>query len=127
MGRHDRRRYPDSGGQRSRFAVAGLAGRPVPIPALGGTGRRAALGVHQLWRDSGYAVGALIGGVTAALASLDATTGAAAVLTAASGLLAWAFMTETHPRLPGHHCTRNPGQCAGGHLRAGESFWSPFH
>lgn len=54
--------------------------------------------VTMLWRDSGYAIGALIGGVTAALASLDAATGVAAVLTAASGLLAWAFMTGTHPR-----------------------------
>jgi MFS family permease len=60
--------------------------------------RASALGVYRFWRDAGYAVGALIGGVTAALASLDAAIGVAAVLTAASGLLAWAFMTETHPR-----------------------------
>jgi MFS family permease len=59
--------------------------------------RASALGVYRLWRDSGYAVGALIGGITAALASLDAAVGVAAVLTAASGLFAWAFMTETHP------------------------------
>lgn len=58
------------------------------------TGRRWA----RLWRDSGYAVGALISGITAALASLDAAIGVAAILTAASGLLAWACMTETHPR-----------------------------
>jgi len=60
--------------------------------------RASALGVYRFWRDAGYAVGALIGGVTAALASLDAAIGVAAVLTAASGLVAWAFMTETHPR-----------------------------
>jgi MFS family permease len=60
--------------------------------------RASALGVYRLWRDSGYAIGALIGGITAALASLDAAIGVAAILTAASGLLAWAFMTETHPR-----------------------------
>jgi predicted MFS family arabinose efflux permease len=47
---------------------------------------------------AGYAVGALIGGITAALASLDAAVLVAAVLTAASGLFAWAFMRETHPR-----------------------------
>jgi MFS family permease len=63
--------------------------------------RAPALGVYRLWRDSGYAIGALIGGITAALASLDAAIGVAAVLTAASGLLAWAFMTETHPRHAG--------------------------
>ena len=55
--------------------------------------RAPALGVYRFWRDAGYAIGALIGGVTAALASLDAAIGVAAVLTAASGLLAWAFMT----------------------------------
>jgi len=60
--------------------------------------RAAALGIYRFWRDAGYAIGALIGGVTAALASLDAAIGVAAVLTTASGLFAWAFMRETHPR-----------------------------
>ncbi|MGH3201968.1 MAG: MFS transporter [Streptosporangiaceae bacterium] len=59
--------------------------------------RSAALGIYRLWRDAGYAIGALIGGITAALASLDTAIGVAAVLTAASGLLSWAFMTETRP------------------------------
>jgi MFS family permease len=59
--------------------------------------RASALGVYRLWRDAGYAVGALIGGATAALASLDAAIGVAAVLTAASGGIAWACMTETRP------------------------------
>jgi MFS family permease len=62
--------------------------------------RAAALGVYRFWRDSGYAIGALIGGITAAIASLDAAVTVAAVLTAISGLLAWAFMRETHPRQP---------------------------
>jgi MFS family permease len=60
--------------------------------------RAAALGVYRFWRDAGYAIGALIGGITAALASLDAAVVVAAVLTAISGFLAWAFMRETHPR-----------------------------
>jgi MFS family permease len=60
--------------------------------------RAAALGVYRFWRDSGYAIGALIGGITAALASLDAAITVAAILTAISGLLAWASMDETHPR-----------------------------
>ncbi len=59
--------------------------------------RASALGSYRLWRGAGYAIGALIGGVTATLASLDAAIGVAAVLTAASGLFAWAFMRETHP------------------------------
>ena len=57
----------------------------------------AELGIYRFWRDAGYAIGALIGGITAALASLDAAILVAAILTAASGLLAWAFMEETHP------------------------------
>jgi MFS family permease len=60
--------------------------------------RAAALGVYRFWRDSGYAIGALIGGITAAVASLNAAVTVAAVLTAISGLLAWVFMNETHPR-----------------------------
>ena len=60
--------------------------------------RAQALGIYRFWRDAGYAIGALIGGVTAALASLDTAIGVAAILTTASGLLAWAFMRETHPR-----------------------------
>jgi MFS family permease len=60
--------------------------------------RAAALGIYRFWRDSGYAIGALIGGITAILASLDAAITVAAVLTAVSGLLVWVFMEETHPR-----------------------------
>jgi MFS family permease len=63
--------------------------------------RAGALGIYRFWRDSGYAIGALIGGVTAALASLDAAILVATVLTAASGLVAWVFMQETHPQLAG--------------------------
>jgi MFS family permease len=96
----------------SRALAAGLAGAfllgvgtslvyPTLLAAVSDAAhpawRAPALGVYRLWRDSGYAIGALIGGVTAALASLDAAIGVAAVLTAASGLLAWACMTETHP------------------------------
>ena len=59
--------------------------------------RAGALGIYRFWRDAGYAIGALIGGITAALASLDAAILVATILTAASGLLAWAVMDETHP------------------------------
>jgi predicted MFS family arabinose efflux permease len=62
--------------------------------------RAAALGVYRFWRDSGYAIGALIGGITAVLASLDTAVAVAAVLTTISGILAWAFMRETDPRQP---------------------------
>ncbi|GAA2897031.1 MFS transporter [Pseudonocardia halophobica] len=48
--------------------------------------RAAALGGYRFWRDIGYAVGALVGGVTAALASLEAAVLVAAGLTAASAV-----------------------------------------
>lgn len=50
------------------------------------TARAAALGGYRFWRDVGYAVGALVGGVTAALASLEAAVLVAAALTAASAV-----------------------------------------
>jgi MFS family permease len=55
-----------------------------------------ALGTYRFWRDIGYAAGALVAGVLADTLGLDATVIAAAVLTAASGLLAGAWITE-HP------------------------------
>jgi MFS family permease len=64
------------------------------------TWRADALGVYRFWRDSGYALGALTGGITAALASLNTAIIAAAILTAISGLLAAGLMTETHPSGP---------------------------
>jgi MFS family permease len=56
-----------------------------------------ALGVYRFWRDSGYAIGALAGGIIAAVASLDTAIAAAAIITAASGLLAAALMHEPRP------------------------------
>jgi MFS family permease len=60
------------------------------------TWRASALGTYRFWRDLGYATGALIAGVLADLLNLNATVIAAAVLTAASGLLAARWITE-HP------------------------------
>ncbi|WP_427164731.1 MFS transporter [Streptomyces sp. C1-1] len=59
--------------------------------------RRAnALGTYRFWRDIGYAAGALVAGVLADSFGLNATVVAAAVLTAASGLLAAGWITERH-------------------------------
>lgn len=60
--------------------------------------RARAVGVYRLWRDGGFAVGALLAGVIADLAGVRAPVAVVAGLTAASGLLAWARMYETHPR-----------------------------
>jgi MFS family permease len=59
--------------------------------------RSVALGVYRFWRDTGYAAGALIGGLVAAFASLEAAILVAAALTAASGIACQLLMTETHP------------------------------
>ena len=59
--------------------------------------RARAVGVYRLWRDSGYAVGAIVGGIAADLWGLRAAIWAAAAITVASGLAVAARMYETHP------------------------------
>ncbi|MFD1932432.1 MFS transporter [Nonomuraea mangrovi] len=59
--------------------------------------RARAVGVYRLWRDGGFAVGALLAGAIAGMWGPDAAVWAVAALTAASGLLVAARMYETHP------------------------------
>jgi MFS family permease len=59
--------------------------------------RATAVGVYRLWRDAGFAVGALLAGLVADLAGLDAAVWVIAALTAASGLVVAVRMYETHP------------------------------
>jgi len=59
--------------------------------------RASAVGVYRLWRDLGYAVGALLAGVTADAFGLEAAVWAVAALTLASGLVSAVRMTETLP------------------------------
>ena len=47
--------------------------------------RARAVGVYRLWRDSGYAAGAIVGGITADLWGLRAAIWAAAAITVACG------------------------------------------
>ncbi|MEV8516947.1 MFS transporter [Dactylosporangium sp. NPDC051484] len=56
--------------------------------------RANALGTYRFWRDIGYAAGALVAGVLADALNLNATVIAAAVLTAASGLLAARWISD---------------------------------
>ncbi|MDQ0939331.1 MFS transporter [Streptomyces sp. V1I1] len=60
--------------------------------------RARAVGVYRLWRDGGFAVGALLAGALADIYSLTTAIWAIAALTAASGLLVAVRMYETHPR-----------------------------
>jgi MFS family permease len=58
--------------------------------------RARAVGVYRLWRDGGFAAGALLAGVLADAYGIRAATAAIAALTAGSGLLVLVRMYETH-------------------------------
>jgi MFS family permease len=57
--------------------------------------RGRAVGVYRLWRDGGYAVGALVGGIVADLWGLRAAVWVAAALTAGSAAVVAVRMYET--------------------------------
>ncbi len=61
--------------------------------------RARAVGVYRLWRDGGFAAGALLAGVLADAYGIRAATAVVAALTAASGMVVAARMYETHPRI----------------------------
>ena len=58
--------------------------------------RATSVGVYRLWRDGGFAVGALFAGVVADRLGLAAAIWAVAALTAASGCVVAVRMYETH-------------------------------
>lgn len=60
--------------------------------------RARAVGVYRLWRDGGYAVGAVVGGVAADLWGLRAAVWTAAAITAVSAGVVLVRMYETHHR-----------------------------
>jgi MFS family permease len=60
--------------------------------------RARAVGVYRLWRDLGFAVGALLTGLLADAFGVREAILAIAGLTAASGIVVSARMYETHPR-----------------------------
>jgi MFS family permease len=77
---------------------------PTLLAAIGDVAhpswRASSVGVYRLWRDAGYAFGAVIAGVTADAMGLTGAMWVVAALTFASGLLAAFRMTETlrtHP------------------------------
>jgi MFS family permease len=59
--------------------------------------RARAVGVYRLWRDGGFAVGALLAGALADAYGLTTAIWTVAGLTAAAGLLVAVRMYETHP------------------------------
>lgn len=60
--------------------------------------RASAVGVYRLWRDLGYALGALLAGATADALGLPAAMWLVAALTFASGVVVALRMSETLPR-----------------------------
>jgi MFS family permease len=74
---------------------------PTLLAAIGDVAhpqwRAESVGTYRLWRDLGYVIGALIAGVSADLLGLEGGLWVVAALTAVSGLVAAARMTETHP------------------------------
>jgi MFS family permease len=60
--------------------------------------RASAVGVYRLWRDAGFAVGALLAGLIADSLGMPAAIWTVAALTGASGLVVLMRMYETHPR-----------------------------
>ena len=60
--------------------------------------RASAVGVYRLWRDSGYAIGALLAGVLADLFGVPWAIGVIGVLTFLSGVVVKFVMSETLPR-----------------------------
>jgi MFS family permease len=61
--------------------------------------RARSVGIYRLWRDGGFAVGAILAGIVADLASIEAAIWAVAALTAASGVAVIARMYETNPAM----------------------------
>ena len=73
---------------------------PTLLAAIGDVAhpawRASAVGVYRLWRDAGYAVGAVLAGVLADAFGATTAVWAIAALTAASGLFVALRMYETH-------------------------------
>jgi MFS family permease len=59
--------------------------------------RASAIGVYRLWRDLGFAAGALVAGIAADAAGMPAAIWLVALLTAASGLVVAGLLVETRP------------------------------
>lgn len=75
---------------------------PTLLAAIGDVAhpswRASAVGVYRLWRDLGYALGAVIAGLVADLFGLSEAALVVAILTFASGLLVAVRMSETLKR-----------------------------
>jgi MFS family permease len=75
---------------------------PTLLAAIGDVAhpawRARSVGVYRLWRDGGFAVGAILAGVLADIFGVTTAIWAVAALTGLSGLVVALRMYETHPR-----------------------------
>jgi MFS family permease len=75
---------------------------PTLLAAIGDVAhaswRASAVGVYRLWRDLGYAIGALLAGIVADRVGLGAAIWLVAAVTAGSGLIVVVRMSETLKR-----------------------------
>jgi MFS family permease len=73
---------------------------PTLLAAIGDVAhpawRASSVGVYRLWRDGGFAIGALTAGIVADLLGIDAAIWTVAALTALSGVIVVVRMYETH-------------------------------
>ncbi len=87
---------------------------PTLLAAVGDVAHPAwrgrAVGVYRLWRDGGFAVGAILAGVIADAAGITAAIWTVAALTAASGIVVALRMYETHPRADRAEQSASAGQ-----------------
>jgi MFS family permease len=77
---------------------------PTLLAAIGDVAhprwRASAVGVYRLWRDGGFAVGAILAGIVADAFGIPTAIWSVAALTALSGLVVAFRMYETHPARP---------------------------
>ncbi len=75
---------------------------PTLLAAIGDVAhpawRARSVGVYRLWRDAGFAIGALVAGIVADALGIAAAIWFVAGLTGLSGLVVAVRMYETHPR-----------------------------
>jgi MFS family permease len=78
---------------------------PTLLAAIGDVAhpkwRARSVGVYRLWRDAGFAAGAILAGVLADVVSITAAIYVVAALTAVSGIVVLVRMYETKPRISG--------------------------
>ncbi|NHN42864.1 MFS transporter [Halorubellus sp. JP-L1] len=88
----------------------------VPSDAAHPTWRSAGMGVYRMWRDSGYAVGAVVIGLSMEFVNAEAAFYVTAGLMFVSGLVVYGWMEETHPEFGTHEppapATSGPGTVA---------------